>query len=276
MSIRRLANAAAAIPLFMSLGCAAQMSQAGGDLISAQFPAQRAPVSRNILMVVGNENGVVSYGTSIADVFVKNRLELDMGHTVTRMRDNAPADSLLMAANAADLVIIAESVTSGALNTKIVSTPTPIFSYEAFLQDEFGLVNPQGRPVDPGPPADNADFGAIEDQTHINIVNPSHPMAAGLSGLVQVYRFPREMNWGKALAPSAEVVATLPDYPDAAIIYLIRKGAPLYNGTPAPGLRVQYFTENDNQTGTVNLMTGPGLRLFDAAINYALTTDPAR
>jgi hypothetical protein len=142
MSIQRFAKAAAAIPLFMSLGCAAQMSQA--DLVGMQFPAERAPVSRNILMVVGNENGVVNYGTSIADVFVKNRLELDMGHTVTRMRDNAPADSLLMAANAADLVIIAESVTSGALNTKIVSTATPIFSYEAFLQDEFGLVNPQG------------------------------------------------------------------------------------------------------------------------------------
>lgn len=274
MSIQRFAKAAAAIPLFMSLGCAAQMSQA--DLVGMQFPAERAPVSRNILMVVGNENGVVNYGTSIADVFVKNRLELDMGHTVTRMRDNAPADSLLMAANAADLVIIAESVTSGALNTKIVSTATPIFSYEAFLQDEFGLVNPQGRPVDPGPPADNADFGAIEDQTHIRIVNPSHPLAAGLSGLVQVYRFPREMNWGKAIAPSAEVVATLPDYPEAAVIYVIRKGAPLYDGTPAPGLRVQYYTENDNQTGTINLMTGPGLRMFDAAINYALTTDRPR
>ncbi|MFC1511815.1 hypothetical protein ACFL5H_01305 [Candidatus Latescibacterota bacterium] len=59
------------------------------------------------------------------------------------------------------------------------------------------------------------------------------------------------------------------------MIYLYRKGAPLFDGSPAPGLRIQYFIENDNETGTANLMTENGLRLFDAAIDYALTTDPA-
>ena len=82
------------------------------------------------------------------------------------------------------------------------------------------------------------------------------------------------MNWANEVTPSAEVVATLPDYPTAKVIYVVRKGAALYDGTPAAGLRVQYFIENDNQTGTVNLMTQDGLNLLDAAINYALTTDP--
>ena len=41
-------------------------------------------------------------------------------------------------------VIIVESVGSGTVGTKIVSTPTPVLTSEAFLQDEFGLVNPKG------------------------------------------------------------------------------------------------------------------------------------
>lgn len=249
---------------------------AGGEQvpIGTQFPASRTNPGKNILMIVGNENGTVTAGTSIGDMFVKNRLELDMGHTVTRMPDNTAADAMLAAANEADLVIIVESVNSGSVGTKIVSTPTPILFYEAFLQDEFGFVDGSTRGVDPGTP-DSGDYGAIEGQTSLNLVNPDHPLAAGLEGVVQVYRFEREMNWGQKKAPAAEVIATLPDYPNAAVIYLLRKGATGYGGAPSPGLRLSYFIENDNGTGTVNLMTHHGLRLFDAAVNYALTTDPA-
>jgi hypothetical protein len=227
---------------------------------------------KTTLMICGNENNTVLPCTSIGDVFVKNRLELDMGHKVLRMPHDTAAEKMLAAANGADLVIIVESVGSGTVGTKIVSTPTPVISSEAFLQDEFGLANPKGKPVDPGPP-DTADFGAIENQTALNITNAGHPLAAGLKGRVQVYRFPREMNWGKDTVPGAEIIATLTDYPTAKVIYLVRKGAKLYDGSPAPGLRIQFFIENDNETGTVNLMTENGLRLWDAAINFALITD---
>ena len=241
--------------------------------VHAQQRQGGAPsTGKNIVMICGNENQTVLNCTSIGDVFVKNHLELDMGHKVIRVPHDTAADKMLAFANAADLVIIVESVGSGTVGTKIVSTPTPVLTSEAFLQDEFGLTNPKGKTVDPGPP-DAAAFGAVENQTAINITNPGHPLAAGLKGRVQVYRFPREMNWGKETVPGAEVIATLPDYPTAKLIYMVRKGAKLYDGTPAPGLRIQYFVENDNETGTVNLMTADGLRLWDAAVNYALATD---
>lgn len=230
------------------------------------------PTGKNIVMIVGNENGTVIPGTSISDVFIKNHLELEMGHKVIRVPHDTAADRMLAFANAADLVIIVESVGSGTVGTKIVSTPTPVLTSEAFLQDEFGLVNPKGKPLDPGLP-DAGDFGAIENQTAFTITNPGHPLAAGLKGRVTVYRFPREMNWGKETTPGAEVIATLTDYPTAKVIYMVRKGGKLFDGTPAPGLRIQFFIENDNETGTANLMTPDGLRLFDAAVNYALRTD---
>jgi len=245
-------------------------------LMDAQQKQGEAPTGKNILMICGDENRTVITCTSIDDVTVKNRLELDFGHKVTRMGHDAPGDELLKAANAADLVIITESTLSRTLGAKIVSTPTAVLSSEAFLQDEFLQVNPKGKDIE-GRTAEDmkvADYGTLHDTQHsINIVNPKHPLAAGLSGKVRIYRLPGTMHWGKALAPGAEVVATLVDYPDAKSIYVIRRGAKLYDGTPAPGLRIQYFIENDNERGTINLMSPEGWRLWDAAVNYGLTTD---
>ncbi|MFC1485927.1 hypothetical protein ACFL55_02755 [Candidatus Latescibacterota bacterium] len=240
--------------------------------------------SMNILMLVGNENGRVIPGTGIADNFLQNRLELEMGHTTTLMPDTTAADVMLAAADAADLVIFCESISSAAILTDLYTTATPILSMEAFLQDDLGLVDNTTWRVDPGAPSDedslgaNPGYGAIEGETDIIIVDPSDPLAAGLPrGRVQVYRFLKELNWGAAVVPSAHVVATCAGGEDQAgnVIYYVRKGQPLYGGTPAPGLRVQLFIENDNQTGTINLMTAEGYRLLDAAVNYCLTTDPA-
>jgi hypothetical protein len=118
------------------------------------------------------------------------------------------------------------------------------------------------------------------------ITKPDHPLAAGLSGRVQVYRVLREMNWGAHLAPGAQVVATMTpslqaagdaaantatDYSGAAVIYFVPKGGQLAEGATAAGLRIHYFVENENGPGTYNLMTPEGFRLFDAAVNWALT-----
>ena len=75
-----------------------------------------------------------------------------MGLHVRMMPHNATDADMLAAANAADLVIIVESVNSGSIGRKIVSTPTPILISQSFLQDEFGLVVPPFVPVDPGYP----------------------------------------------------------------------------------------------------------------------------
>jgi hypothetical protein len=128
--------------------------------------------------------------------------------------------------------------------------------------------------------------GAIVDQVALVITNPSHPLAAGLSGRVQVYRVLREMNWGAHLAPGVQVVATLApsleaagdaagntatDYSGAAVLHYVSKGGALAEGATAAGLRIQFFVENENGPGTFNLMTEDGFRLFDAAVNWALT-----
>jgi hypothetical protein len=389
---------------------------------SPAFMQQAGAGNKNILIICGDENGTTMLCTSIDDVTLKNRLEVSMGHRVKMMPHNVDATQMLAAANAADLVIIVESVNSATIGRKLVSTPTPILISESFLQDEFGLVVPPFVPVDPGYPGgvteaqlrsaaqllQNAGFmlnievppaapaaanaapgetnpagrganpagrvanpagpganpagrganpagpganpaapgvnpagrganpagpganpagpganpagrggipggrggnpaytaarngaiakavagitapshGVTVDQLYVVITNPNHPLAAGLSGRVQAYRLLREMNWGAHLAPGAQVVATLApslaaagdaaantatDYSGAAVIYYVPKGGALAEGANAAGLRIQYFVENENGPGTYNLLTPEGFRLFDAAVNWALT-----
>src|SRR5207248_1577724 len=92
---------------------------------------------------------------------------------------------------------------------------------------------------------------------------------SGAEGSCAGVSLPAGNELGQGYGPGAEAIASLTDYPTAKVLYMVRKGAKLYDGSPAPGLRIQSFIENDNETGTVNLMTADGLRLWDAAINYA-------
>lgn len=228
-------------------------------------PEQPAP--RPIAYVAGNSNNTSSPGEAIGDVFLITRLEESLGHSVTLLADSLPAAELQAAAEASDLVIVAESTTSNTLSDKLRSVRTTVLSFEAFIQDEMGMTD-VGPPGDPGLPADFA-LGVKANETDIDIIDPSHPLAAGLSGTVTVYSVPQSITWG-TVGPAADVVATLPGDLAGATIYVYAAGSTLFDGTTAAGTRIGYFLEDDNTTGTPNLMTEQGLQLFDAAIEWAL------
>ena len=80
-------------------------------------PQQAAPGNKAILMICGDENGTSTVCTSIDDIALKNRLEINMGHRVRMMPHTANAGDMLAAANAADLVIIVESVNSASIGS---------------------------------------------------------------------------------------------------------------------------------------------------------------
>jgi hypothetical protein len=299
--------------------------------------AQGVAGGHNILIVCGDENGTYTKCTSLDDRSLELHLRLDLGHNVTMMPDDAGEAEMQAAADAADLIIVPESVISGGVGTKLTTTSTPLINMEAFLQDEFQFVNPEASSVDPGFPggwpvglledaaemladiginldvefevpelpadapadaveaaaadayeaaveaaiaagaaaAEQPGFGAIDGETDIVITDPSHPLAAGFSGRVTVYSLPAEINWAMSdvLAPGVQSVAALPAYPNAQTTYFILPGDALFDGTPSPNLRISLFTENNNEYGTYHRMTEDGHRLFDAAINWALTHD---
>jgi hypothetical protein len=227
-----------------------------------------AAAGKSVLMVVGDANGTVQvHGSGPGETFLRHRLEVVLGHHVTLIDDTTAKDALVEAAAAADMVLVCESVASVNLLAKLKDVPTSILSYEAFIQDDMGFT-PAGPPGDPGEPTQFA-LGVRFMDTKIDVVDSRHPLAAGLTGTVTIYTQAREISWGK-VAPTAEVVATLAGDASGAAIYVYRKGVTLYDGTPAAGLRVNFFLEDDNQTGTPNLMTPDGLQLFDAAVKFVL------
>jgi hypothetical protein len=162
---------------------------------------------------------------------------------------------------------VLESVTSAFLTDKLRATSTPILNCEAFIQDDLGLTA-TGPSGDPGPPSEFA-FGVVDGETKIAIKDPAHPLAAGLRDQVSVYSAAKEINWGK-VAAGAKVVATLASDPAGAALYVYEKGSTLFDGKQAAGTRIGFFLEDDNTTGTATFFTADGLKLFDAAVNYAL------
>lgn len=221
----------------------------------------------DILLVTGDSNRTVpTGGKSLGDAFVEERLRL-LGHRASFAADSLPRADLLSAAARSQLVMLMESVTSTRLVDKLKAVAVPLINCEAFVQDELGMtaIGPAG---DPGAP-DRFALGVLEGQTELRIRNAGHPLAAGLAGTVSVYRQPKAITWGK-VGQAAQVVATLANDSAGAAVYVYSKGDRLFDGTAAAGHRIGFFLEDDNQTGTANLMTSEGLRLFDAAVAYAL------
>lgn len=223
--------------------------------------------SSTILFIVGDDNGTAIPGQGTGDLFIRNRLEKVLGYKVILAVDTTSLANLRSVAESADLVIVSESPHSLKLQNKLKSVTTPIISYEAFIQDEMGLTATE-LPGDPGEP-ENFNYGVREKDTAIDIIMPGHPLAAGLKGQVKVYREPREVTWGK-VGRNAKVIATLNGKKEAATIYLYNKGDELFDGTIAAGMRIGFFLEEENKTGSSNFMTEEGLRLFDASVKFAL------
>jgi len=228
------------------------------------------PRGSTILMIVGDDNETAEPGKGTGDVFIRNRLEEVLGHEVILFFETESSSTLYEAVELSDLVIVSESIFSLRLRDKLKSVTIPVINCESFIQDDMGLTakEPSG---DPGEPEDFA-YGVREKDTGIDVTMPSHPLAAGLEGHVTIYREPREVNWGK-VGEGAKVIATLTGKKEAAAIYVYEKGAELFDGTEAAGMRIGFLLEEENVTGTSNFMTEEGLCLFDAAIEFALESE---
>lgn len=239
----------------------------------------------------------------------------DRGYTID-MWDNSEISSApdlaLEAANAADLVYISESISSGRMR-QIESTPTPMILSEQFAADVFGWFredDPEFDDAHGSPTAINGDGFAIAAGssfgTSIAIVDDAHPIAvaAGLTnGDHAVYSGGGgRLSWvdvAKEDAPvdSFDVVALLSDYddthPTAAALFVVEAGAPIdpFNTslyptledpnaeeplTESPGMRIFNFLSDTNRGPEDDITIAGGLTESDgsgAAHEATLLTD---
>ncbi|MEI2688266.1 MAG: DUF362 domain-containing protein [Anaerolineae bacterium] len=152
-----------------------------------------------------------------------------------------------------DLVIISDSVTSTNVNTKFRDVMIPVINWEPSLFDDMMMTG-----VTSG-----THYGDLASQTQLNIVDASHPLAAGLAaGLRTTTASPQLYFWGVPSA-NASVAATLNGYPTRAAVFGYEAGVNMV-GMKAPARRVGFFN------GSASVFTADGWALYDAAVQWAL------
>src|SRR5262249_59915450 len=111
-------------------------------------------------------------------------------------------------------------------------------------------------------PTSDVDYGTVDGQTQLTIVNATHPLAAGLSGTVGVAVDPIKMRWGLPGA-NAITIATAVGQPTRATVFACEQGVTMADGTTlAPARRGGLFV----WPRYLNLA---GWGLFDAAVPRA-------
>ncbi len=148
------------------------------------------------------------------------------------------------------VVVISESVTSADVNTKLTAVPVPIVDYEPALFDDLNMA--QGTT-------------ATQNTTSIEITDPMHALAAGLSGTVSVYRSESTIQAATGPGPGAKIVAKLGDNPT---VFCFETGAAMTAATVAPARRVGLFIGPAQGS---NLST-EGASIFGASVHWAAGT----
>ena len=245
------------VGLYYSDDSARRFNDAGWQLFDAVMlwtcglPTQGAPAG-DVLFVVGNTN------LGQADASLRTRLE-GLGLTVA-LRDGRVAQAADTTSR--KLVLISESVDSSSLATRLRDVAVPVITFEESLFDDMRLTGGN----------EGNDWGNVNDQTKINVVAPTHPIAvdAGLgAGLATVVGSNDTFHFGKPAA-GAQIVATLAGSSQRATVFTYATGAALAGGQAAPARRVAAFF-NERTAAKLN---ANGLRLFDAMVRWAMGVAP--
>jgi uncharacterized repeat protein (TIGR01451 family) len=197
--------------------------------------------SGDALFVVGNTT------LSSVDTAIKTRLQnLGLNVVVKLATAAVTAD-----ATGKRIVVISDSVTPANVTTKFKTVTVPVVTLDPQLFDDMGMTTTA-----------TTNFGTTATQKNVTITNATHPMAAGLSGTVQVTSATTTFGWGVVNANAAKIATLTTDVTKATSFgYDINAVMP---GLTAPRRRVGFFYTSSSSGLTVN-----GGLLFDNAIKWA-------
>jgi len=209
----------------------------------ADLPPE-APRVRRALLVVASPNDL-----SMGDQRIRDALE-DKGVMVTLGNDQGPGSQ----ANGMDLVVVTSSGASEDIAGKYRTVTVPVLCFETGILDDMGMTGP-GLEMN---------FG-VSESTQIEIVAALHPLAAGLSGTVNVASESGFMTWGIPAATATKVATLTGADANKSTIFFYERGAMMV-GLEAPALRVGHFAGDT----VIENLTANGQRLLDAAIDFVL------
>ncbi|HYF00036.1 MAG TPA: hypothetical protein VEJ18_14040 [Planctomycetota bacterium] len=239
---------------YVPLAAAAALVVALAGLLWMEPDPTPAPVpaaSRGrVLLVVGR------LPLADGDDLVQKRLET-LGFAV------APVAALTVrSGDAAGCAFVAVSSTARAeqisaagvsgMGSLFRNLPVPLLVWEPRLFSDLGLASGTTHSVD---------WAASPHAGRLRVVDPAHPLAAGLTGpIIEVLSGRERVSWGR-VGRGVRTVAVFDDQPERAALFAVEPGDVLEGGPPAPARRVGAFLFES----AVPRLTAEGWRLFDAA-----------
>ena len=155
-------------------------------------------------------------------------------------------------------ILLSASTDSTTLLMSLAGAATlekPILAMDENLEPPLNLVS-----------AADGDRGTVNQTEVAMVADADAALSAGLSGTVTVFTVTAGIGFGVP-GPGALKVATVVGNANQVALYAYPKGAMMANNATAPAKRVFFFMrENVAQ----DLLTADGLKLFDAAVDFAL------
>jgi hypothetical protein len=183
-----------------------------------------------------------------ADVALRTRLQT-LGLTVSAVDDDRIATAGL---TNYDAIVISSSVVPSKITSTLADLAVPIISLETYAHNSLRL---------------GTNASETTGQSTLTITDPTHPIAIGLNAN-QTIATATTLGRANPVAGATKIASPL-NKPDDATIFAIDTETALTTGT-APARRVGYYLGYPAPP----LLKTPGWQLFDAALNWALTTAP--
>ncbi|MBD0378656.1 hypothetical protein [Paenibacillus sedimenti] len=236
-------NAAAASMVFMLSACSTVTNHpvSVSNQPSSTNAAKAQSNGKNVLFI-GQEGG--------GDGIVIKRFKEKHGMNVTVVSDKEVTTEK---ANGFSLIFVSESVNSGKIKDKFVTTPVPVIYDEPQVSGDTGMTAPDA----------NGKLEGNNAAKTIQIRNGKHPLAAGLDNNVDVYKDNGKMDWATP-GKDAIVVATVPNDEQKATIFAYEKGATNVKGQPVAAREVFFYMMSGEEIN----QTDDGWKLFDAAVRW--------
>ena len=155
-----------------------------------------------------------------------------------------------------DIIYVSESCDSKKVSDTFYYAEVPFISAEHYIADDMSFC---GYII-------NTDYGQTDPKyTQVSIVDKEHFLAAGLTGLVNVFSENGKYCYSRPTG-EVDIIATFPDDDTAAVIYAYDKGAKDNTGEPVLAKRVMIFPFGEEE----KKLTKDGWRLIEAAFKWCL------
>jgi hypothetical protein len=169
-------------------------------------------------------------------------------------------------ADGEDFILISATNSKYKTTNKYRDAKIPLMCLEGLMADTLKMAG-RRRYVDYG---EHGEEKESEDppEAYLEIVNSSHPMAAGLkNGYVKFIKEADVLKWATP-PPSATIIATLPNSTHERAIFGFEKGAAMADEFVAPARRTMFPVDNP----AFDNLTEAGHALFDAAVLWTISS----